>query len=542
MPLLHFTGFEAGGLYEGNVVGACAISSSTKRSGGYSCRIQGDGLTQNYIQVRPLNPTTGAYNGDFSVPASYTTIWINFHSQASTTADVLKIVSMAATTKARLVRISGGFLRVYDKDGAVVTTGSTAMALDTWYKIYFKVSNSTTDIAADGAYEVRINGTVELSGTCKTLSSSISNIRVGSDDATASYDAYYDDVAVGSTGFLENYRTVILKPNANGTYTSTWANQGDTSQYKCVDDVPTDDATTFIDYVAGALDNKTYCCNLEDSAAITVGAGIPIYALKGMFRVRRNGGGVNISWNFMCRSGGSDFYLGTGSQTATSGTWVNFGILWTQDPATTSAWTSAALDALQIGVQVTANFATNTAQCTQIVLECLVGESDAGLVDRVLLFANSLSGCLRSGIKTSAEKNLSVSARISGLGIIANQARGNGADGIAISRGTIDSLAGGDYSSLYANVACRNAANGIVLQGGADAHEVTEYVDYVTIRGNVACDDPRTGGVQDRGIWFDQRVRNCVVIGNIAQGNSAASILDGSSDPTVNQIAHNLTD
>jgi hypothetical protein len=134
---------------------------------------------------------------------------------------------------------------------------------------------------------------------------------------------------------------VTLRPNGPGNYTEFDNLVGAPTHWEAVDDVTPDDDSTYVDS-ATFWDRDTYA--LTDSG---IPAGSTINSVTVYVYAKRLSAGLFQGWFFiMIRSGTTNDF----SQLKVSTT--NYGLFsheWTTDPNTGSAWTIAAVDALEAG-------------------------------------------------------------------------------------------------------------------------------------------------------------------------------------------------
>src|SRR5439155_6022909 len=90
---------------------------------------------------------------------------------------------------------SAGKLMFYNIAGTLLATGTTALVSGQAYTISAKIGTGS-----NAAWEVRINGNVEMSGTGNLGTNNNGSIKLGGGSAyTTNY--YYDDVAIASQGY-----------------------------------------------------------------------------------------------------------------------------------------------------------------------------------------------------------------------------------------------------------------------------------------------------------------------------------------------------
>lgn len=156
----------------------------------------------------------------------------------------------------------------------------------------------------------------------------------------------------------------IMFPNANGN-TNTWTTSVPATHWQAVKEPRPDDGTT---YISSSTSGQIDLFALPDGIVPT---GTSISKVK--VYVRANGGGTGRSIQIGVRSGGTN-YWGT-AFLPSNGVWTTYQNVWTTNPNGGAAWTPAAIDALEIGVQ---NAAAKSVQVTQVYAEVEATGSSVG--------------------------------------------------------------------------------------------------------------------------------------------------------------------
>ncbi len=349
--LLNFGGFE-GQASEGtfNTSGTFSYSTSIKRTGATSLRVNPTTTAIGYVAYAELS-AAGANLTAFTGTAQ-DTLYIEFRwcpvtLPAANSEEILRIDATAGNTPASVRVTSGGKLAVYRdfQAGTLVATGSTTVTAQDcveasdFYRIGFLVNSG-----ASGAYEVRINGVTELSGTADFLTEDFESVEFGKvrNINGQSVEYYYDDWAVSSAGWPGNIEVVQAKPIANGA-TAQWTGGTNSSNYAEVDETTPDNT----DYIASlnAAGTKVHYVTLQSSS--TLGIAGTIRALKAYMQVRETAFAFNTSTTLRIRSSSSNSdntAIDTIGATTTRYRVIN------TDPATTEAWLKANFDNVNIGV------------------------------------------------------------------------------------------------------------------------------------------------------------------------------------------------
>ena len=356
MAVLNFCGFETGDSAEAqSTTGTTSIVTSPTNGGVYALRV---------------NPTTSALGnyrfasmsaaGVATTSMNVATLYQRFYFYITTAPsadreEMLVILDTGGSQKAAICLNSSRQLEFYNNADSLVSTGATALSTSTWYRIEVKTSTGS----GSTAYEVKIDGTSELSGTANTLTNNHGSIRLGkaTNRNSRTIDVYYDDWIADDAAYPGAGKCARLAPTANGSTQQFTAGTG-SSNYQEVDEVPTDGDTTYIASTGSANQTALMDCAAMPSAA-------SINAVKTYIRARSASG--TSSTKVRIKSSGT-----TSDTTAADWTtsYVNRFKLSVVDPNTSSAWTETNVNAAEFGL-VEANAIVN--RCTSI----------SGLVDYV---------------------------------------------------------------------------------------------------------------------------------------------------------------
>lgn len=265
----------------------------------------------------------------------------------------------AALTKVSL-RINGvaRTLELWnDEDTVQVGSDSSALTLDTWYRIELNVDSTTI---ASTALDARIDGVSFASGTVN-LDTGMRAFTFGDPANNVAHNYQFDDVAVNnSSGSFQNSypgegEIIHLRPNAVGD-TDAW---DALTTFEDIDEVTPDDATTLISSLTA---EDTHEVNIDatpaalasDDTVNVVQVGVrfnesvgtdpdPIFVL----RIKASAGGTTEEsasitanatvWNTNATANPRNYQL----------------TLYDLPGASTTPWTKTDLDATQIGVRLT---------------------------------------------------------------------------------------------------------------------------------------------------------------------------------------------
>jgi hypothetical protein len=251
-----------------------------------------------------------------------------------------RVMNQSAASKGSLRVTSGGVLALYDTANALVSTGTTVLSANTWYRIDLSFGTETGAANNDAAYEVKIDGVSEFSGTGNFSDSNNASLRLGKAQNLNSQtvDFYYRNMRSSTTGFAPaGSRQRVMLASGAGNYSGATS-----GTYADVDEVPHDGNTSYLGFVSNT---NRHSVALESSSSAGVSGTISGVMPFGV-GVDAGAGGVNLK--AFLRSGGADTDSGTGVDQA--GSYDVFGMtVFETDPADAAAWTTAKLDALEVG-------------------------------------------------------------------------------------------------------------------------------------------------------------------------------------------------
>lgn len=205
-----------------------------------------------------------------------------------------------------------------------------------------------------GVIIVRVNGEEVLNLTGQNTRTTITQFSIaGSGGGTATwYDDFYASTdSGGGVSFASDLRVYTLYPNGVGNY-SQWTSSTGGANYTCVDETLANVTDWNTGSVANDIDTFTFT-----NTAFTG----PVRAVQLVMYADQPGAGVN-SFRGVCRIGGVDYFSSNTESTSTTTLFHRF--VWTINPATGVAWTTADIDAAEFGYQiVAAGTSINVYQC-----------------------------------------------------------------------------------------------------------------------------------------------------------------------------------
>ena len=331
------------------------IQTSIVRGGLYAANPTPSGTAYNFV----YDPYGSNTQGDLYV-RSYFRI---------TTAPSTQSVVVSIAGSAFLVSIRCNTDRTLElwneEDAAQIGSDSSALSLNTWYRIELRLDTTTL---ASSVVDALIDGVSFASSSSQNLATGSSRVRFG-DSGAKTYSFSYDDIAINNTSgsFQNSYpgqgKIIHLRPNAAGD------NTGWTGAYTDVDEVTPDDTTTklssnTLDQIEDMnIDSPTMMGDQDTVNVVAVG-------------VRFNGVGASLNASFVLRikASASGTVEESSAITPSNTTYVtnaaaaprNYSlVLYDLPGASTTAWTKNDLEQAQIGVRLSAT-STNAAQVSTL--------------------------------------------------------------------------------------------------------------------------------------------------------------------------------
>lgn len=333
--------------------GSFSLSSSVKRSGDYSVRI--NGLTSGAITAVGTHVASTADNGPF-----FARFYINITTLPSAENRIFEMEDAAVMVYLTLDET--GVLKLYDEDGQI--TGTTTLSTNTWYLINVRMDGSPA--AGSDVVQAAVDGIIFATSTTRSLSTGITSFTVGGNlnlEAQTTGEWYIDDMAVNDstgsaqTGTVGAGSIIHMQPNADGD--TAQGSRGGTdsgSDWGQVDEISPNDST---DYYILDVNNDVLFVNMESSsnAGITSSDSITLVQV-GIRHVPVLAASASYQMGIKSQASGTIDVGGTITHDDT--TWKtngdvlprNYKLTSYTDPQAGGAWTSALLDTTQIGVRV----------------------------------------------------------------------------------------------------------------------------------------------------------------------------------------------
>ena len=315
------------------LTGTASFDSTTKHNGTHSLRVNPSGGTASYGQIKCIS-STGAVT-DCNASSLYIRFWFRYTTISSDAEKVIQVTNSGGTAVAFLTVQSAGTLfklfnsgfsqaQTYDYSGF-----SGGFNSGTWYRIELFINQS------GDAWTMRINGTQVMNGSGTDFGvNDIDSVELGRQTNlnSSTTDWYYDDVQINDSAFPGDGVVTQLVPNATGA-TNNWTND-----YTAIDEATFSDADTVVSNGSANQISRYGLKTLDGTSSIAV--------VKPFVRYKEasSSSGAQIG-----------LYSNTTESITTaanpSTTYTHYGAIHSVDPATSSAWTEAGLDALQLEIK-----------------------------------------------------------------------------------------------------------------------------------------------------------------------------------------------
>lgn len=328
MALLFMDGFDASDAAFKWIAGSAAGSTTTTR----------------FSNGRALTIANGGVSRDFTASSQ---VFVGFACSISNLDTAVRPYITLNGDNGATTHLSVGFsnsnLTLYR--GALITSLATYSGVfnpNTWYHIEISATiadaGGTCVVKLNGATVINFTGDTKNAGTNTTLDRIVLASNGG-------FTASYDDIYVGnSTGsapyntFLGDARVYSLSPNGAGSSTQFTPSSG--ANYTTVDELP----YSATDYVTNGTSGNRDTYAMADLPA-TAGT---IFALQTNVIAKKTDAGP-ISLKSALKSGATVYYGTPGSLGGSDSVITD---LYTADPATSSAWTSSGVNAIEAGFEV----------------------------------------------------------------------------------------------------------------------------------------------------------------------------------------------
>ena len=351
MALLFMDGFDVGdyavkgwdSLQAGGSGGAVSLTSGRISGSGIQVSQPGGGLISNIVFRRAhaaINRVTVGFAVLPSALDAGASLGITLHSDAGVTPH-LTFMNNSST---RVLELRRG-----DHTGTLLASSALMLSPGNWR--YFEIRATINDTT--GSCEVRVDGNTtpiinftgdtRNGGTLTTFDMiSLRAYKSGTTGAaTGVFDDLYilDDTGTTNTTFLGDVRAITLRPDGAGADTQL-APTGSATNWQNVDET----AYSTVDYNASATVGQRDTYTLSN---LPLGMGTVHAVQSNLIAAKSDATTANA--RIPLRSGGALYY---GMTTALSTSYLTFSDVYQLNPNTSSSWTQAAVDGLEVGMEV----------------------------------------------------------------------------------------------------------------------------------------------------------------------------------------------
>jgi hypothetical protein len=184
---LNLVNFESGDLSQTAGQTNAAIVPSPALNGNYSVQLNRNNSVSN-VEIRQSGTTY------YNLPTVFYSFLFEYASNPGD-GSVVNFQDTASGYKAAIHLSPSDQLEFFNINGTLLATGSTVLQPNTPYTISARIGSGS-----NAAWQILLNGNVELSGTGNFGSSNNGSIKLGGDNPyTANY--YYDDVQINFRGY-----------------------------------------------------------------------------------------------------------------------------------------------------------------------------------------------------------------------------------------------------------------------------------------------------------------------------------------------------
>ena len=346
MALLRVCGFESGASGELQTLGGTSsIGTGTVRTGTYSLRCNPTTTATGYINVGL--PSAAGILGNFNNQTLYTGFAFRAATLPAANSEEIYACYNSIAGLCSALRInSDGTLAHYNTSNVLVATGTTALTTGVWYYIEYMATNTAT-----GAYEVKINGVSEISGTSNNGTSNSAFVAHGKNTNRngQTIDLYYDDIYMSDTAFVGSQYHIpeirILLPNGAGA-SAGWTN-GTGNTFAEADEVPPESDGADLTYIQAdnTMDNLYHVFATEDTATKSVTGDVDALAGYVWAKTLSTTGTSAVAPRIHSAGSNTD-----ATQAEMTTAYRGHHVLATVDPATAAAWTLSGVDGAQVGM------------------------------------------------------------------------------------------------------------------------------------------------------------------------------------------------
>lgn len=352
---INFAGGETGTVTDEGSVSNATLQTTTVKTGTYAYETKG-GIGGSASFILNCLSATGASTG-CTTATSFVKFDFRYHvlpSGSDTSIEILYVENVSFADKAFVSIDQTGHLIMKNGAATVLATGTTALSVDTWYRVEVEIATGTS-----AAYEIKINGVSEISGTGNFTTGNAMDYRFGDHTNTISSnpDFFYDNMVVDSAAYPGAVFVHRMAPAGDGA-TAQWTSGTAPSNYTTVNEVPMLNTNYEMSTTAGA---QTTLVSLASSASSGI---VGTVTAAKVWTSRREDTSVTSA----------DKVRTIESATTVDTTALDLPITDTNSFSLQStkpsggAWTTAALDATQIGCNETNAVAVRLNAISMMVL------------------------------------------------------------------------------------------------------------------------------------------------------------------------------
>ncbi len=350
---LFADGWESGdAAAAGTVTGTAAAATNAVRSGTYSLRVNPAGSTASHVRTD--------VTADGQRREGFISCYIYVNARPTSTSK-MRLFQFTSTTSLNgaVLMDSAGKIQVEDRSGAVGSLSGSAIPLTTWTRLDFRIVCSATTSSNDGILDVMVNGvSYSSSTTANSNNASYTHANFGTTLApgTGGCDVNYDDCIIDSTNWVDPVDNIIvidLLPTAAGALSgSAFTAQGQSNQWDCLDETPTNGDTDYVTTGTTTTTGSYVTSNLPGTAGA-------VRSVTAVASVKRDG----------ASNGVLNAVIRTNSHTADPPSAVSStsAYVWQRSPYSASnydgAWTASLVNGSEVAIR---NANANVSRCSNL--------------------------------------------------------------------------------------------------------------------------------------------------------------------------------
>ncbi len=331
MARIFIDGFESGSLDLWDTINGGSAETAQKKTGAYSYFFNGNAQTiiKNFPAIHTLVFKFWVYFTYFYTNANIPIIYLSDNTGVQVSLSIFSTIGTTGTLK----------IWRYLPDYYLLGTGTTSLALNTWYLFEGKIF-----INDSGTAQIKLNGIsspyeIDFSGdTQYQTGDTITKIEIGGFGG-AVHKGYLDDFVLEDANWIGDTR--IYKKQATGAGNSAGWTPSTGNNWACVDEIPASDS----DYLT------TNSNDIVDSYATgsLPGAVTSVKCLQVQARCVREGSSTPTTIKPGVRSGGTDYPKSAGI--AVPASIKSLAYILETDPATGVAWTPTGVNNAELLVK-----------------------------------------------------------------------------------------------------------------------------------------------------------------------------------------------